>query len=360
MSDYKDLNLNRATLDENIQTFLLQNHLSLDGGIQTCGSNRKRVVFGAPGTEFATVDLYLNKTGTTTIHWDIGKNRPLGEKLAAHLKATLNPAEFDQVNYALEGITQEAFDAIFSLLSESKDIEISTLRNDDVCHQIKIRSYSYQDTLTLSHYHRTRRLQLQGRPLSCYRQVIFLLTDLLDLKGLEQVLYRKNDSSAEIVRQEVAKDYLKSCLPHCYEQLPQAITKLLISGCCVKLAAPLLPDYCLLLFPDLRALEGVLKSEMSLLGLSFSAGDNTFGQFFTVHQGICTLKPEFETLVNNPALIHAFNQAYGFFRKNRHTLFHMEEFPDGSRMIDTLEKAVALSRDTYEVIDAIYEAKLQK
>ena len=94
MSDYKDLNLNRETLDANIQSFLTSNGYTLDGGIQSL-DKRKRVVFGAAGTEFATVDLHLNGTGTTTVQWKMGKNQPVGEQLAVYLKATINPAEFE-------------------------------------------------------------------------------------------------------------------------------------------------------------------------------------------------------------------------------------------------------------------------
>src|SRR3989338_3128343 len=98
MPDYKDLNLNRETLDANVHSFLESNGYALDGGIQLL-DKRKRVVFGAAGTEFATVDLHLNGTGTTTVQWKMGKNPPVGERLAVHLKATINPAEFENVNY---------------------------------------------------------------------------------------------------------------------------------------------------------------------------------------------------------------------------------------------------------------------
>jgi hypothetical protein len=66
MSDYKDLNLDREALDENIHKFLNSKGYILDRKIQQI-DKRKRVIFGPTGTEFATVDLHLNVTGTTTI-----------------------------------------------------------------------------------------------------------------------------------------------------------------------------------------------------------------------------------------------------------------------------------------------------
>jgi len=262
------------------------------------------------------------------------------------------------VNYSLQGITTDAFEPILAFIDESGDIEIDVTQDEDQCKQVTLKSITHQDKLKLIHHRSTRRLQIQGKPLSCYRRVIFLLTDLLDLKGLEKVLYRKDDSSAEIVRKEMAEDYLKNVFESSYDHLPESVKKLLISSCCVKLASPQLPDYCLLLYPDLRALEGVLKEVMSGYNMSVDDADHGFGDFFEVQNGICTLKAEHSEQVAHAKMEDALNKCYSFYRKNRHTLFHMEEFADGSRMIDTLDKAICLSKDAYEAIDSLYTARI--
>lgn len=359
MSDYKDLNLNREALDENIQRFLEQNGHQLDGQIQN-STAKKRVLFGSTGAEFAMVDLHLNNTGTTTIQWKLGKNHPLGETLAVYLKGTIDPAEFENVNYSLSGITTDSFDPILDCVTESDDIEIDVIRDEDKCKQVKLKSIANQDQLTITHHRGTRVLQIQGKPLSCYRRIIFMLTDLLDLKGLEQVLYRKDDSSAEIVRKEMAEDYLKTALPKSYEHLPETVKKLLISSCCVKLASPQLPDYCLLLYPDLRALEGVLKKQMCGYNMSVADAEHGFGDFFDVEAGTgkCTIKPEFSAQIGHAGMETAFNNGYSFYRKHRHTLFHMEEFDGGSRLISSLDIAISLSKDAYAAIDGLYTARM--
>ncbi|WP_411198798.1 type II toxin-antitoxin system RnlA family toxin [Thalassolituus sp.] len=357
MSDYKDLNLNREALDANIQRFLELNGHQLDGQIQN-SAGKKRVVFGSVGAEFAMVDLFLNNTGTTTINWKLGKNKPLGEILAIHLKSTIDPAEFEQVNYSLKGITTDAFEPILSCVTESDDIEINVLRDEVSCKHVTLKSVAHQDQLTLIHHRGTRVLQIQGKPLSCYRRVIFMLTDLLDLKGLEQVLYRKDESSAEIVRPEMAEDYLKNLFPTTYEALPEKIRRLIISGCCIKLASPKLPDYCLLLYPDLRALEGVLKALLSEYGMSVAQEDNKIGTFFDNNKGICTLKQVHSAQIPNSKMVDALNKGYSFYIKHRHTLFHMEEFTGASSMIDSLKRAVDLSKDAYAAINSLYVAKL--
>ncbi|MFG6559723.1 type II toxin-antitoxin system RnlA family toxin [Sulfitobacter sp. 1A15299] len=351
MTDYKDINLNRETLDEHIQDFMKSSGYSIDGEIEVF-DKRKRVVFGRAGAQFATVDLHLNKTGTTTIQWKIGKNQPIGEELAIHLKATINPAEFESVNYSLEGITPDSFDSILDLMGDGIEVEIN--RDEKLIKQVTLKSVEHQDSLKLTHHRGTRLLQIQGKPLSCYRRVIFMLTDLLDLKGLERVLYRKDESSADIVRKEMAEDYLKAIFPENYAKIPKDIRDLLISSCCVKLAAPNLPDYCLLLYPDLRSLEGILKLKMAEHNMSVQVAENGFGDFFDVASGKCTLKPEYREKVPRK-MVEPLSNGYTFYRKHRHAIFHMEEFPGGSRMISTLDSAIDLSKDAYLAIDALIQ-----
>lgn len=357
MSNYKDLNIDRETLNMNIEKYIESNGYVMDKEIQTF-HDRKRIQFGAIGEEFATVDLLLNNKGTTTIHWKMGKNRPLGEKLAIYLKNTINPAEFEAVNYSLNGFTTETFNLILEMLQEDNDLGINIIKDELNLKQVKLISLQHSDSLTLTHHSKTRVLQIQGRPLVCYRRIIYLLTEFLDLKGLEQVLYRKDDSSAVIVRKEMAEEYLKGCFPKSYTLLPDSVIRLLISSCCVKLAAPTLPDYCLLLYPDLRSLEGALKEKMSKYGMSLGGTQNGFGDFFDSKNSASTLKPEYSKIVNHTKMVDALNTGYSFYRKHRHTLFHMEEFPNGSRMIHTLEIAISLSKDTYEKIDNLYTAIL--
>ncbi|GAB0150450.1 hypothetical protein McPS_31900 [Marichromatium sp. PS1] len=115
----------------------------------------------------------------------------------------------------------------------------------------------------------------------------------------------------------------------------------------------------MLLYPDLRALEGALKALLSDYGMSVAQEDNKIGTFFDNKKGICTLKKEHSAQVPNAKMVDALNEGYGFYIKHRHTLFHMEEFTGASSMIDSLERAVGLSKDAYAAINSLYVAKLE-
>ena len=113
----------------------------------------------------------------------------------------------------------------------------------------------------------------------------------------------------------------------------------------------------MLLYPDLRALEGVLKEHMAGYGMNTSNAENGFGEYFQPEKRAKVLKADYAEKVKHEGMIQAFNDAYSLLSKHRNSLFHMEELADGSRMVDTLEKAISLSKDTYQVMHKLYAAK---
>lgn len=362
MTDYKGLNLHREKIDSYVQKFIDINSLVLRSS-DLIDNKKKRIVLGRTGIEDGTVDLFLNKDGTTTIQFKLGKNQEIGEQLAEYLYRTINPEEFVSVNYSLIGISEMDIEPIFEELMSCKDdsgnVEFNLVieQNEVIKKLIHIQSVAHNDTVTVTHFKTTNRLMIQGRPLFSYRRIIYLIAELLDLAGLQTVLSRTDENTATIVRAEIAKDYLKSQLPDSFAHLPNTIQSLLISGCCVKLASPQLPEYSMLLFPDLRALEGVLRTALCTYGMHPDQEEYGFGAFFDVRQGTATLKSNYLRDVDKSSVVYPLEKAYTFFRKHRHTLFHMSDFADASRKIDTLDKALSLSKDVYILVNDIYKAK---
>ena len=94
--------------------------------------------------------------------------------------------------------------------------------------------------------------------------------------------------------------------------------------------------------------------------MSVAEAEHGFGDFFNVDtkSGQCTIKPDFSAQIGNAAMESAFNVGYSFYRKHRHTLFHMEEFDGGSRLISNLQMAISLSNDAYNAIYNLYTARM--
>lgn len=360
--DFKNLHLERENIEQLVAGFADENNFIVRS-ITSSGVNKKRAILGAVGIEDSITDLFLNKDGTTTVSWKVGKNQGLGEQLSIYLKKSIDPDKLSSVNFSVKGITSDDFEPVLDELSQCVDengkceFNIEIKSDDSIKKCIKISSNQHDDNIVITHFKTTKKLTIQGKTLFTYRRAIYHLSELLDLNGLQSVLSCVDTESASIVRNEVAVDYLKGKLPNSYDALPSTVRSLMLSGCCVKLASPSLPEYSMLLFPDLRALEGVLRTILSEYDLNVSEEEHGFGGFFTVRQNSVTLKQESSEVIANSNLISPLESAYKFYRIHRHTLFHMQDFADSSRIVDTLDKAVSLSNDTYEIIEKIFIAK---
>lgn len=360
MENHKNLNLKRESIDDYINSFSEQNSLTVREN--THNGNKKRVVIGRVGIDDAMIDIHLNQDGTTTINHKVGKNQELGASLSQFLYNTIDPNEFININFRLKGIDPTDINPILDELrksvdeTENNEFQFEDTRNNS-SNITKIQSIAHNDTITVTHHPSTRVLQIQGKPLFTYRRIIYLLSELLDLSGLQNVLSRTENDTASIVRKEIAEDYLKMQLTDSYEKIQPIIRNLLLSSCCVKLASPQLPEYSMLLYPELRSLEGILKHILSKYGMYVDSEENGFGAFFSVRSGNVTLNQELHSQVDNTRLVSELEKAYSFFRKHRNGLFHMDEMISTSRVVDTLDKALSLTKDAYKAINALYVAE---
>lgn len=350
---YKNLNLERSAIEDLTNKMMEERHYTLDSFDDAPGTQKgKRVVFGHAGKSFATVNIFFIKDGTSTIQYLTGTNRELGKELADYLYESINPAEFEQVNLVLKGFNEAMLAPVLEVTGEEAHIKINEYARDKLKTVWKIFSKEYQDDITVTLHNTTRTLQIQGRPLSCYRAFIFNISELLDLEGLEKVLIRQDDGKAEIVQQEVARTHLEAVLGDAYGKIHKNVEKLLISGLCVKLAAPDLPDYCMLLYPELRSIEGALKDKMKDIGMV--VGKDGFGEFFTHCKGSWELNPEFVAQSPKTETTSVIENAYTFFNKERHGLFHMEVFVDASRVISDISHLMTKSTQAWQHIKSLY------
>ncbi|ABV86603.1 type II toxin-antitoxin system RnlA family toxin [Shewanella pealeana] len=351
--NYKNLNLVRANIEDVVNTFMDQHGFTLESiGDMPGAQNGKRVVYGQAGSLYATVDIFFNNTGTSTVQFKTGRNQLLGKRLADCLYETINPVEFESVNMVVDGFIEESISPVLLCTADETYIELQEHHREASKIVWKLISIEFQDELTVTLHTTTRLLQIQGRPLSCYRAFIFNLTELLDLQGLEKVLSRQDDSKVEIIQQEVARSYLQTVMGDSYRHLHKNVEKLLVSGLCVKLAAPQLPDYCMLLYPELRSIEGALKGKMALFGLV--VGRDGFGGFFEKIPGKYQLEASHRAHFPSDVSANIVEDAYTFYNKERHGLFHMEPIVDTSRVMSDISHLMTKSKHSWEHIKKLY------
>lgn len=353
---YKNLHLDRDGLNDHMAEFFQQTGYS-EKARNNSNNGRLRIIFSRPGEIEATVDLIFVKSGATTIQWKLGKNHSLGEELAQFLKETVDSDELKNVSLLIKGIFDQDINAIFDEVSLSKLFSLTVDVNDDSKKKVCVKSLKHQDSIVITHFKTTNNLQIQGRPLSSYKFFIYYLSELLDLACLGKVLYLKEKGVAVIADTFRAKDSLNEGLTCPLCNIPPKMQDLLISGSCVRLSAPSLPEYSLLLFPDLRALEGAVRDNLSKYGFHVDTAAKGFGDFFHFIQGDATLIESCQDSIGDQDLVSALNNGYRFLKKHRNDLFHMNDIVGASRVIDTLEKSISLSNDALVLIGNLYKSR---
>ena len=219
------------------------------------------------------VDFLFNSDGTTTIYYKQGSNQDLGYELAQFIFNKINPNEFEVVEMTIQHLTIEDVAPLLLALQNDKHEDDSSMfeyiieHDSEIFTQIRLTSIQHKDKLVIKHHKTTNNLQIQGKPLFCYKRLTYHFIDFLDILNIEKILSRTDSNNAQIVSTDVATHMLSQQFPNIFQKAPEEIQRLILSGLCVALASPKLPDYSMLVYPDLRALEGALHDGFKAYGL---------------------------------------------------------------------------------------------
>lgn len=350
---FKDLNLRMSDLDQCIEKYCKEQNIRYE--LKSESNSQKNYEIMRSGQEPAKLTVYLTKKGTTTLQYSQGKNPELSLQVAQHILAQLCELEISSLNMSMAGIDETLIELIKERIEEvrgSNNIVIKEIETNTSV-QLTLESQAYKDKLTLTYYKSTKRLQIQGRPLSCYNEVAYALTAQLDPETLSKILYKKDEDDHNIIRPEMAVALVKVNLPHAYDKLPELIQKLLVSSNCIKAASPVLPEYSLLTYAELRSLEGVIKNHLKDSGIV--TVPKNVGEVFELnrYKKATGLKEDYKSLYSGSKLDEVL-KAYSYYYQRRHSLFHIEQFTEATLTISTLEGAINICNKVYELIENIY------
>jgi hypothetical protein len=352
--NYQDLALQQENIDKHLQDYLNQfstYKVRKDNKTQ----NKRTIKFGYAGVNDATLILFFKTTGLTTIQYKTGKNHALGKTLADYLFETVNPSESVNVNLSLKGIDSND---VLIIITDLKAITDQNGKNEfrvtANANKYTIKSINYKDHIVITHHSKNNCLQIQGKPLFCYKNTSYLLSILLDKESLRAVISHRSDEDQLIVHEEVAQVYIQNKYKHSYDKMELVFKDLLVSSYCVKLTSPKLPEYSMLLYADLRVLEGVIKETLAKNELLTDSIKRNIGPYFDLPS--VSLKKEYEAYFSNTDTIRALEACYKFYLKQRHSLFHMSDITVASRTISTLGEVMNLSSDIASNIEELYKS----
>jgi hypothetical protein len=359
--NYQNLTLQQDCIDTYLSEFFSQytNYLTRDDNVTAA---KRTIKFGHVGVDDATVILFFKAKGTTTIQYKTGKNHGLGEVLASFLVDKIDPSDSSTINLSIKGFNAENVQIVLDDLTEMKDTD-ENLHFNITVHQpntystkYEIVSNKYKDRLNVTHHRTTDVLQVQGRPLFCYKSLSYSLSIMLDQASLLSVISKTSAEDQLLVREEVACSLVKEIYPVSFERMESVYQNLLVSSYCVKLASPRLPEYSMLLFADLRVLEGVIKETLMHYGKYTNSDNLDIGHFFSCTPTSNSIKNIHLSDFDCSSTISALEDCYLLYRQQRHSLFHMEDLAFTSRVISTLGEVMSLSKDIASKLESLYQS----
>lgn len=354
-SPYKELNFPKEILESSIQEFCTLNTLNFQK-LSKSTANTEYYEIIKPHAEKAQFQVYHLNNGKTTFHPKVGKNQELSTELAEYLLGKSTSAN-GQVTSVLMGYRLEDIEPVIELMLDKKHSSGQSFFSFEKVEfqdgtRFHIQNSFYKDKLTVNIYN-SGRLVIQGHPLSCHDEFVFQMSAVLNAEGLAKVISKTDESAVQLVEQRVIESNLSGIFKEHYEKIPRAIKHMLISGSTLRSIKVTLPDYTCMLFPELRALEGMIKNMFFMNDIEY---DDTVGELFDyISTHNYKLKSEIEDELS-PQLAVALSNAYSFYHRHRHGLFHMQDDVNSSRTITTLETAIGLTDDIYKLIKDMYKS----
>ena len=116
-------------------------------------------------------------------------------------------------------------------------------------------------------------------PLSCYHAFAQNLFLKINGDNLEKVLVCRDEAKAKLVSTPIVEGILQQIFGSEYAKMEPTIHDWLVSSLCIKLANPDLPDYSLLMMPEVRSIEALLKAYFKKQG--HEIGKEGFKGIFT-------------------------------------------------------------------------------
>lgn len=185
---------------------------------------------------------------------------------------------------------------------------------------------------------------MQGKALEIYGIVASLLCELVVDKS-EIITAQLSAYSLENISLKSLNDELSNLMPSSFEFIGPTLQAIITPSLAFAKIDVDLPDYSSFAYPAIRGLEGYVK--LLLAKFNFPITEHAgFPDKFNKN----VLKDSVRQSIGCEHTIASIESSFALYSKNRHSLFHVDSNPETSRIIETKDKAIAL---TYEIIGLI-------
>jgi hypothetical protein len=317
----KSLNLDRAKIEPIIQEFFPQYIYQKDEK----PSNLYVYKFSSASTKTASLNIYHNIDGTTTLMYKTGANQELSLQIAEKIKEGCSIEQINVDKFYLKAISEDDLKTVLEFIVDAGG-EIIEEKEVERGLKFKIKG-SQGDEITIHHY-TNKALMIQGKPRKLFTDVIILLGELLPFKEVieEQLkFYQVNLTS------DGAIGVLENRMPEAGKYLDEKL-KIILSPCLVFNKIDIeLDDYAAFTFPALKGIEGVIKQIFRDHGVVIPK--EGFGDFIENKAIEISLKGEAAKKIKNRKIVKVIGNLYSFYSTHRHTLFHVDGLISSTKIL---------------------------
>ncbi len=343
---FKQLNLDRLRIQDCISDFY--------GDKSTIMTKRNDSLWVArrivDNKEMLLHCYYLND-GRTTLTYSVGKNHEASKLLAMHIKENALVDSRHNIYLSFKDFKPASLDEMISYLSFVPDVKLAEDRTNPSGQRILKFLGHQHDIITLT-YHVNRTLQIQGRPVTLYCQIIAFLSEYL---SLGDIIESQSKFVPVPIRISDIEYELQAKMACAYDRVDLTTRKMLGTAIAFTKIDIDLPDYTAFAFPALRALEGHIKTLFFNKGIQINR--EGFGLHFYYNSTKHTLKIDTTRLINCANTCTAIEISYNYYNAHRHRLFHAEVVPLGSSIIedrrqasDIIQSVISIIEDSYRIL----------
>lgn len=343
---FKQLNLDRARFQALINEFF-----SDEATVMVQRGNALWEIRREVDNKEMILQFHFLNDGRTTINYKVGKNQESSRSLAEYIKdkALVDPRH--NIYLSFKNFGEQSLKELMEYLSLVPGIKLIEDKQIPSGQRIIKFVGEQKDEVTFV-YHVNSTLQLQGRPVTLYCQVIAFLSEYLSLGDIIESQSKFIPVPIKIADIEYELD---SRMPLAHKKLDPTTRKMIGTSIAFTKIDIKLPDYTAFVFPVLRSLEGQLKSLFFGKGISILDRDG-FGPYFDRNGRKYHLKPGVQKSIGCSKTCSAIEDSYNYYTNHRHSLFHAEIEPVGSTIIENRDEALRIINTVIEIIEQAHRS----
>lgn len=346
---YKNLNLNRATLNDFILSYCIENCIAEDSFNPIHQVNGKSIQQRAEiklGKRTVRIDFYYCGDGTTTISPD--KNDDQSIAIADYIKDNAKTTDKKNDWLVIRDLKNDTLELLIEFINE---LGVELTHKDIRKSEYKLWQYKskkYQDNVTIKYYDNNT-FMLQGKPLFLYNEIMSFLSEYIPLKETlkSSVFYSISLDTKKLLKS--TEEYL----PNSYKCFNEDVKNMIATSVAYMEININLPEYSSWSMPILKALDfyirTIIKNKLNITTI------NNYGDIFDYDNNtkLHHLKTSYVKMVNSKTK-NALERCYQKLKQERHSSFHVNLEEGMMRVIDTREDAVKIIQEVLELIETTY------